>query len=1005
MLYYSVMKRRTLLAVATWAVAFAGLGLAQPTITSVLDPYTGGTKLAPGGQAVITGTNLGLNPLTTVGGVNAFNLVPPQFGTTMTIQIPWNAALGTTVPVVVTTGAGASAPFNITLVQYAPVLITATSGALTSPRHSNGVGVTTTTPAAPGETITFYAIGLGPTNPSVNTGLLAANANTATTTTPTVTFGSNSPVNAGVSRLANGQGFFGANGPNGLTGSAQVLIGVYIVTVPVPSGTATGTYPVTISIGGATSNSVNVVVGPAPTAPVISAIVGESGKTALCPGDIAILSGLNLGANPTVTVGTKTAFNIAVNNGNQITIQIPVDAPLGAANVTLATGGQTSAAFSITLTQFAPAFVNGGNGQPQLAIHQNGTAVTSANPAFPGEQLFLVAYGLGPTNPVVPTGSVGPSNPLAFTTTVPTVNLASIPATGVNASLATNGGSVGLYVIQFTVPATATSGGYPSSISIGGATTGLVSIQVFSGPTITNIENAASNIAASLPNGGIAQGAIFIVQGINLGPAAISIASTPFQSSSLSGTSISVTIAGTTVAPTLYYTSAAQVAALMPSSTPLGTGTITVTNNGQVGNPSPITVVQNNVGIFTVTSDGQGAGIVTYPDYSLVSSVKAANCGGVYTTCGAANPGDTLTVWATGLGPVSGNETGGAGLGVDMTSVDAKLFLGGVQAQIVFKGRGCCIGEDQIAFVVPDTVPTGCAVPLAIQIGSQVSNYAVIAVAPKGSRTCAPANSSFDSKLVPTLTTTTTPITLAQITLSRQPNFNPQGQITGNVDIGHAQMLSFTVPPAIQPFIASYLDDAPLGTCLVYNTPQSPDGGDRLANFNLLDGGPSVKVTGPNGSQTIKLTDQDVPLPAGFLAPGAYTITGTGGANVGSVNAPFTIPTPPSPTGLPNGTNLTVTRANGVTLNWTGGTASSVVRIVGQQSTDPSNSTGASFRCYAAANAGTFTVPPSVTLSLPAGNFGGWDFKTYTDGSFTATGLNFGILEMSYDTAIFTTLQ
>ena len=165
------------------------------------------------------------------------------------------------------------------------------------------------------------------------------------------------------------------------------------------------------------------------------------------------------------------------------------------------------------------------------------------------------------------------------------------------------------------------------------------------------------------------------------------------------------------MAPTLYYTSATQVAALMPSNTPLGTGTITVTNNGQVGNPAPITVVQNNVGIFTATSDGQGAGIVTYPDYSLVSPVKAANCGGVYTTCGAANPGDTLTVWATGLGPVSGNETAGAGLGVDMTSVDAKLWLGGIQAQIVFKGRGCCIGEDQIAFVVPDNAPTGCAVP------------------------------------------------------------------------------------------------------------------------------------------------------------------------------------------------------------------------------------------------------------------------------------------------------
>jgi uncharacterized protein (TIGR03437 family) len=1000
------MKTGTSLAVVTLVAAFASLGLAQPVITSVLDPYTGGTKLAPGGLAVITGTNLGLTPGVTVGGVNAFSVIPPQLGTSMTIQIPWNAAVGASVPVIVTTGAGASPAFNIALVQYAPVLIATTSGAQTSPRHGNGVSVTTATPAAPGESITFYAIGLGPTNPTVNTGQVASNATTTTTTTPTVTFGANAAVSATVSRLANGQGFYGASGPTGLVGSVQALVGVFVVTTTVPSGTATGAYPVTVSIGGATSNSVNVAVGPAPAGPVISAIVGETGKTALCPGDFAILSGLNLGANPTVTVAGKTAFNVTVNDGNQITIQIPVDAPLGAANVTLATGGQTSAAFPITLTQFAPAFLTGANAQPQPASHQNFSPVSAANPAYPGEQLYLLAYGLGATNPVVPTGSAGPSNPLAFTTTVPTVNMGATPATSVNASLASNSTGLGIYVVQFTVPASLATGNYQSSISIGGATTGLVTIQVFSGPTITNIENAASNISAGLPNSGIAQGAIFIIAGINLGPATLSIAPSAFQSPTLSGTSISVTIAGTTVAPTLYYTSATQVAALMPSNTPLGTGTITVTNTGQVGNPAPITVVQNNVGIFTASSDGLGAGIVTYPDYSLVSPTKAANCGGVYTTCGAANPGDTLTVWATGLGPVSGNETGGAGLGVDMTSVDAKLWLGGISAQILFKGRGCCIGEDQIAFVVPDNVPTGCAVPMAIQIGNLVSNYAVIAIAPKGSRTCTPSNSSFGGNFVSTLTTSTAPITFGQFLLSRQPNFNSQGQLVGNIDIGDALMLSFTVPPALQPFMASYLDDAPPGTCIAYNSPGLPDGSAYLTNLNPLDGGPSIKVTGPNGSQTVALTGDDVNLgPGTFLSPGPYTFTGTGGANVGSVNAQLTIPTPPSLTGLPSGTNLAVTGANGVTLNWTGGAAGSIVRIVGQQSTDGSNSIGASFRCYVAANAGTFTVPPTVTLALPAGNFGGWDFKTYTYGNFTATGLNLGLLQMSFDTAIFTTIQ
>ena len=97
-------RMRALLCALTTA---AGLVCGQaPTITSVVDPYTGGAKLAPGGQAIITGTNLGVNPQVTVGGVNAFTLAPPLLGTQITIEIPVNAQVGASVPVIVTTGVG-----------------------------------------------------------------------------------------------------------------------------------------------------------------------------------------------------------------------------------------------------------------------------------------------------------------------------------------------------------------------------------------------------------------------------------------------------------------------------------------------------------------------------------------------------------------------------------------------------------------------------------------------------------------------------------------------------------------------------------------------------------------------------------------------------------------------------------------------------------------------------------------------------------------------------------
>src|SRR5579872_2806253 len=71
--------------------------------------------------------------------------------------------------------------------------------------------------------------------------------------------------------------------------------------------------------------------------------------------------------------------------------------------------------------------------------------------------------------------------------------------------------------------------------------------RLFAQPIVTAVENAASNLDPRLPNGPIAQGAIFVVYGKNLGPANIAIAPTPFQSTTLSNTSVAVTVGATTV--------------------------------------------------------------------------------------------------------------------------------------------------------------------------------------------------------------------------------------------------------------------------------------------------------------------------------------------------------------------------------------------------------------------------------------------------------------------------
>ncbi len=334
-------------------------------------------------------------------------------------------------------------------------------------------------------------------------------------------------------------------------------------------------------------------------------------------------------------------------------------------------------------------------------------------------------------------------------------------------------------------------------------------------PVITGVVNAASYKDPRLPGALISPGSIFIVTGSGLGPANITVATAAFQSTSLSGTSVKITVNATTVNALMYYTSATQVAALMPSNTPPGGGfgsnaqvTITVTYNGEDSAPTPFQGVGlQSAGLFTVDSSGRGPAIVTYPDYSLVSAIKGANCGGPNTACGSANAGDTLTLWATGLGPVPGGDgTGSLGQSIRLPLT---VWLGGVQAPVVYQGRsGCCIGLDQIAFKVPDNVPTGCAVPLVVQIATNVSNSAVIPVA-NGSRTCTPADPTVAAANIPQWASLASP-TLGIAQVDQHPN-----QDRGFTELAKFTFVRASIPPALQPFLVSYLDQPPPGTCTV----------------------------------------------------------------------------------------------------------------------------------------------------------------------------------------------
>ena len=91
-------------------------------------------------------------------------------------------------------------------------------------------------PAKPGDVITLYSTGFGPTNPAVAPGALA------TGITPTA-----SPVTVMIGNLQ-AEVLYAGLSPNSISG-------LYQINVRVPASTPDGDIPVTASVGGAQSQS------------------------------------------------------------------------------------------------------------------------------------------------------------------------------------------------------------------------------------------------------------------------------------------------------------------------------------------------------------------------------------------------------------------------------------------------------------------------------------------------------------------------------------------------------------------------------------------------------------------------------------------------------------------------------------------------------------------------------------------------------------------------------
>ena len=465
--------------------------------------------------------------------------------------------------------------------------------------------------------------------------------------------------------------------------------------------------------------------------------------------------------------------------------------------------------------------------------------------------------------------------------------------------------------------------------------------------------------------------------GESLGPATLTSAQSLPLPTELAGTRVRI---GNQDAY-LIYTSARQVAAIVPSTIPSGAADVTVTFNGQTSQAQRVNIVAADFGIFTRNSGGYGPAIIQ-------NFVSDANVPLNQLTV-SATPGQTVILYGTGLGAIDVPDNAAPGL--KPARVNVQVVVGGRTVTPAYSGRSPNFPAlDQINFVVPADVATGCYVPVTVRAGNRISNAASLAIRTAGGTCEHPLG--LQESLLRRLDAGQT-ITVAFMSLDK---YNFAG-LAG----GEAAAASFAEVDASGIFarsgLSQFASNLPLsvdtsavtigtpGQCFVTNiNPQeTTDAPDLPTNpaVRVLDAGSVLRLAGPaNRTRDLTRAQGGTSYAAtlsssflggsgpAFLQAGQWQLSGTGGTDISAFTASITLPDPLTLTAP----SSSVSRNAALTVNWTGGSANDLVNIAGLSIPggilNAANSPVGAFVCTALASARTFTVPSSIVSQLPAGD-------------------------------------
>lgn len=499
-------------------------------------------------------------------------------------------------------------------------------------------------------------------------------------------------------------------------------------------------------------------------------------------------------------------------------------------------------------------------------------------------------------------------------------------------------------------------------------------------PTISQVLNNYGLVPAGFSNSGIAPGALFIIKGQNL---ADPNAQTVLQDSTaagglpktLNGASVSVTVGSTTVTPAFYYAISNQLALVLPSETPVGLATLTVTYSNLTSAAFSFNVVKSAFGFASASGSPGGqahAQDLNYNYYSYSSSIPQ---------------GATIRLIGSGLGADSNLARDTQYVAQTATQINAlsAVYVGGVLATIFYQGAEGYPGLDEVDVTIPANAPTGCFVSVVgVTAAGVPTNFLTL---PIGSGACEDpifgASGSTLENLSGQVSVSTGSVFLDEST-------GPAQSGTGTTTLD-AALASFQMYNGYS-YGSTTTNSVSIGGCTVQQTldvtiTQTPKG---------LDAG-TITIQGPNGNATLA-SEGSVPglaglyeaqLSAGFIpaSGGTFTVTGTGGNDVGPFTTQIVYPNPVL-TWTNQTADASITRASGAQVNWNAGETGTFVIISGSATSPTSHG---SFTCIEPVSPPTFTVPSYVLEALPAAG-GTLDVANYTTyNTFTATGINTGV--------------